>query len=53
LKEKPSRSINLTQHQLVATKVGEKKKTKMGFRCLGEKDLGDRLNDMDLKVVAP
>jgi hypothetical protein len=51
LKEKPSRSINLTQYQLVATKVGGTKNK--GFRCLGEKDLGDRLKDMDLQIVAP
>jgi hypothetical protein len=53
LKAKPSRSINLTQYQLVATKVGEKKKTRKGFKFLGEKDLGDTLKDMDLKVVIP
>ncbi len=45
--------MNLTQYQLVATKVGEKKKTRKGFKCLGEKNLGDKIKDMDLKVVIP
>jgi hypothetical protein len=53
LKEKPSKSVNLTQYQLVATKVGEKKKPRKEFKHLKEKDLGYRLKDMDLKVVTP